>query len=112
MGEMHMRHNSPFSIMIALPQMATEHDEDDLRHEDDDDLFEQKGDELLVSRVFCGVRNGDEAVIKATLELADALESMAHAKDEKELRKWTAQASEAAESIESSDKHGDDDHGG
>jgi hypothetical protein len=102
-------------IMIGLhhgPQLATEHDEDDLHHQDDDDLFEQRGDELLISRIFCGVRAGDEATIKATLALADALEQMAHAKDEKELRKWSARASEAAESIEGSDGHGDDDHGG
>jgi hypothetical protein len=100
-------------IMIGLhhgPQLATERDEDDLGH-DEDDLFEQKGDELLISRVFHGVRNGDEAIIKATLELADALEAMAHAKDEKELRKWSARASEAAEAIESSDEREDDSDG-
>jgi hypothetical protein len=55
-----------------------------LAHDDhsDDDLFNAPHHEELLSRVFHGLRNGDETVARAVLTLASCLQKMVRARDE------------------------------
>jgi hypothetical protein len=125
MGKTLMPRNPSLMIAIGMPsRFAKEedqpHDEDSLQRESvpdhrlarddysDDELFNAPHHEELISRVFHGLRNGDETVARAVLTLASCLQKMVHARDERELRKWCARCSEIADHIPPSDESSDD----
>jgi hypothetical protein len=120
-----MARNPHIALMIAMPsRFAKEepHDEDMLDREPtapdhrlarddhgDDALFNNEPHEELISRIFHGIRNGDETAARATLTLCRCLEKMVHARNESELRKWCAHCSEVADKIPPSDEGEEDD---
>lgn len=123
-----MARNAPhFMVAIGLPsRFAREepHDDEDSLHREpapdhrlardddgDDELFNAPHHEELISRIFHGIRSGDETVARAAMTLAKCLEKMVHARNESELRKWCAYCSEVADRIppsNSSDDEGED----
>jgi hypothetical protein len=122
MGKTLMPRNVPgFTIAIAMPRFAKEEPSEDeldresvpdsrLAHDDrgEDELFHAPHHEELLSRVFHGLRNGDETVARAVLTLAKCLERMVHSRNESELRKWCARCSEISDSIPPSDEPSDE----
>ena len=93
------------NLMIAIG-VRPAHDD-----EADDDQFENQGTEETLSRIYSGLREGDEATAHAALGLARCLQEMAHAAmkgDEEKLRKWNEHCCEIVSSLEGGDYEEDD----
>jgi hypothetical protein len=99
-----MAHNPRLMIAIGLPRPA--HDD-----EADDDGFDNQGTEETLSRIYSGLREGDEATAHAALGLARCLQEMAHAAmkgNEAKLKEWNEHCCEIVSSLEGSDYEEDD----
>jgi hypothetical protein len=94
-----MARDPHLTIAFALPRFA--HDA-----EADDDGFDNQPTEEPLSKIYSGLREGDEAAAHAALNLAKCLEQMAHAAmkgDEDKLKKWNGHLCDVVSSLEGSD---------
>jgi hypothetical protein len=94
-----MAHRPNLMIAIGMPRPA--HDD-----EADDDQFDNQGSEETLSRIYSGLREGDERTAHAALDLARCLQEMAHAAlkgNEDKLRKWNGHLCDVVSGLEASD---------
>jgi hypothetical protein len=104
---MAMARNSPHHLMIAVGIPRPAHDD-----EADDDGFDNQPEEELLSKIYSGLREGDEATAHAALGLARCLQEMAHAAmkgDEDKLKEWNGHLCDVVNELEGSDSGEEDD---
>jgi hypothetical protein len=96
------------SLMIAIGVPRPARDDE----EDYGDPFYDQGTEETLSRIYSGLREGDEKTAHAALDLAKCLEQMAHAAmrgNQDKLKEWNEHCCEIVSSLyEDSDGEEDD----